>query len=157
MTGRSKRRVSDDQFKVNLTPLLDVVLQLITFFMMLIHFGTKLEGASDEVKLAVAPAALPGADLSLDRLTVSIDNRGGLITEGRRLEGDEALAWWSAQAKTRRSGMETLGGGVDDLPTVVVIRADKRVAYGTVRQTMAAAQELGFAHFSLVVLRTPET
>ena len=30
----------------NLTPLLDVVLQLITFFMMLVHFGTRLEGST---------------------------------------------------------------------------------------------------------------
>lgn len=157
MAGRSRRRGGDDQFKVNLTPLLDVVLQLITFFMMLIHFGTKLEGASDEVKLAVTPAALPGADLSLDRLTVSIDERGRLLTEGRLLEGDDALAWWSAQAKSRRSGMETLGGGVSELPTVVVIRADKRTSYGSVRQAMATAQELGFSHFSLVVLRKPES
>ena len=157
MAGRYKRRGGDDQFKVNLTPLLDVVLQLITFFMMLIHFGTKLEGASKEVKLAVAPAALPGADLSLDRLTVAIDDRGRLITEGQRLEGDEALAWWGAQAKTRRSGLETLGGSVDELPTVVVLRADKHAPYGSVRQAMSTAQELGFAHFSLVVLRTPES
>ena len=28
----------------NLTPLLDVVLQLITFFMMLVHFGTQAGG-----------------------------------------------------------------------------------------------------------------
>ena len=54
----------DGGFNLNLTPLLDVVLQLITFFMMLIHFGTKLEGATKAVRLPVAPAALPGADLS---------------------------------------------------------------------------------------------
>ena len=30
----------------NLTPLLDVVLQLITFFMMLVHFGSRLEGST---------------------------------------------------------------------------------------------------------------
>lgn len=154
--ARFKRRGGDDQFRVNLTPLLDVVLQLITFFMMLIHFGTKLEGASNDVKLAVTPAALPGADLSLDRLTVAIDDRGRLLVEGKHLEGEEALAWWSAQAKTRRSGQETLGGPVDDLATVVVVRADKRASYGSVRRTLAAAQELGFARFSLVVLRTPE-
>ena len=154
---RSKRRGGDDQFRVNLTPLLDVVLQLITFFMMLIHFGTKLEGASREVKLAVAPAALPGADLTLDRLTVAIDDRGRLLVEGKRLEGEEALEWWSKQAKIRRSGMETLGGPVDDLPTVVVVRADKRSPYGAVRRTLANAQELGFARFSLVVLRSPES
>ena len=42
----------------NLTPLLDLVLQLITFFMMLIHFGNQLEGETRAVRLPVAPAAL---------------------------------------------------------------------------------------------------
>ena len=40
------RRSPSAVFSPNLTPLLDVVLQLITFFMMLVHFGTRLEGAT---------------------------------------------------------------------------------------------------------------
>ena len=63
---------------VNLTPLLDVVLQLITFFMMLVHFGTRLEGATKAVRLPLAPAALPGSDLTFDRLSVVMDARGRL-------------------------------------------------------------------------------
>ena len=48
----------------NLTPLLDVVLQLITFFMMLVHFGTRLDSATKAVRLPLAPAALPGSERS---------------------------------------------------------------------------------------------
>lgn len=137
----------------NLTPLLDVVLQLITFFMMLIHFGTKLEGATQAVRLPVAPAALPGADIALDRLTVALDNQGRLLVEGKTLEGSAAAQWWNDEASRRRSGQETLGGPAEELPTVVILRADRSVSYGAVRKTLAAAQERGFAHFSLVVLR----
>jgi biopolymer transport protein ExbD len=137
----------------NLTPLLDVVLQLITFFMMLIHFGTKLEGATKAVRLPVAPAALPGSDLSLDRLVVSVDARGRLLVEGKTREGKAAESWWSEQAEKRRSGQETLGASAEELPTVVIIRADRAASYGTVRRILASAQERGFAHFSLVVLR----
>jgi biopolymer transport protein ExbD len=137
----------------NLTPLLDVVLQLITFFMMLIHFGTKLEGATKAVRLPVAPAALPGSDLSLDRLVVPVDARGRLLVEGKALEGKAAEAWWSEQAGRRRSGQETLGGPVEELSTVVILRADRAASYGTIRRLLASAQERGFAHFSLVVLR----
>ena len=82
MAMRHRRGIGagSEQMTLNLTPLLDVVLQLITFFMMLIHFGTRLEGATRAVKLPVAPAALPGADLALDRITVVIDDRGRLVT-----------------------------------------------------------------------------
>src|SRR5947209_3038045 len=99
-----RRRGADTgSFTLNLTPLLDVVLQLITFFMMLIHFGTRIEGANRAVKLPVAPAALPGADLALDRLAVALDDRGRLLTGGTETrEGAAAEAWWAEQASLRR-------------------------------------------------------
>ena len=153
----------------NLTPLLDVILQLITFFMMLVHFGTKLEGENRAVRLPVAPGALPGSDLTFDRLPVALDRRGTLLVEGRTLSGPDASAWWSQQAKNRRAGLELLhtrssdgelvvdartGPGSESLPTVVVLRADRDASYGAVRRTLADAQERGFAQFSLVVLRS---
>jgi biopolymer transport protein ExbD len=147
----------------NLTPLLDVVLQLITFFMMLVHFGTKLEGADRAVRLPVAPAALPGSDLAIDRLPVSLDARGRLRVGKQWLSGDDARAWWAEQAKVRRSGLELLPqkgraaaparSESDELPTVVIVRADRDASYGAVRRTLSTAQEQGFAQFGLVVLR----
>ena len=82
-TATSRRPVRGDGRNPNLTPLLDVVLQLITFFMMLIHFGSRLEGATKAVRLPSAPAALPGADLALDRLVVAVDAQGRLLVDGR--------------------------------------------------------------------------
>ena len=51
---RPNRR-SAGLFSPNLTPLLDVVLQLITFFMMLVHFGSRLEGAGRPCDCPWAP------------------------------------------------------------------------------------------------------
>lgn len=151
-----RRNRGGDTFNLNLTPLLDVVLQLITFFMMLIHFGTKIEGENAQIRLPVTPAALPGADLTLDRLVVAMDRQGRLLVEGGPFEGKAAEAWWANQAKIRLEGTETLGGPAEELPTAVVLRADKSVPYGAVRRTLALAQQRGFAHFSLVVLRSPD-
>jgi biopolymer transport protein ExbD len=167
---RRPARGSSHLVSPNLTPLLDVVLQLITFFMMLVHFGSRLEGADRAVRLPVAPAALPGSDLTFDRMAVALDARGGLRVGRQVLEGSEATAWWAAQAKARRAGLELLetggsgaipssapGSGLairtDELPTVVILRADRDATYSTVRRTLAEAQEQGFAQFSLVVLR----
>lgn len=152
--SRRGRSGSGDTFNLNLTPLLDVVLQLITFFMMLIHFGSQLEGATKAVRLPVAPAALPGSDLGFDRLVVTVDARGRLLIEDEAIEGPAAQRWWAAQARSRQAGQETLGGPAEELPTVVVIRADRDAPYGTIRRILAEAQERGFAHFSLVVLRS---
>lgn len=153
MSRRARNR-AESHLEINLTPLLDVVLQLITFFMMLVHFGTRLEGAALDVRLPVAPAALPGAQPSTDRLVVGLDAKGRLLVGDEAREGFAADAWWSEEAARRRAGLKTLGQTGDAIPTLVVIRADQKASYGTVRQALATAQERGFAHFSLVVLRS---
>jgi biopolymer transport protein ExbD len=153
---RHHRSRSSASLNLNLTPLLDVVLQLITFFMMLVHFGTRLEGATKAVRLPLAPAALPGSDLTFDRLSVVLDSRGRIQAGDQWLGEDAAAPWWAGQAKSRRAGLETLGdrgAAADELPTVVIVRADRNASYGVVRRTLATAQQQGFAHFSLVVLR----
>jgi biopolymer transport protein ExbD len=154
--ARRRQPATPSVLNPNLTPLLDVVLQLITFFMMLVHFGTRLEGATKAIRLPLAPAALPGADLTVDRLTVELDSRGRLIEGGELLDEDTAAKWWADQAKLRRAGLDTLSASKSawrELPTVVVLRADRAAPYGAVRRTLAEAQDQGFAHFSLVVLR----
>ena len=154
-----RHRTTSAQLNPNLTPMLDVVLQLITFFMMLVHFGTRLEGATKAVRLPVAPAALPGSDLAFDRLSVVLDAQGRLQADGQWLGEEAAAAWWAKQAKARKAGLETLknqAAAADELPTVVIVRADRSASYGAVRRTLATAQEQGFAHFSLVVLRRRE-
>jgi biopolymer transport protein ExbD len=148
------RRRGSDRLDPNLTPLLDIVLQLITFFMMLIHFGTKIEGATRAVRLPTTPAALPSSELAIDRLVVAIDAAGRLLVDGGAREGEAADAWWAEQARRRRQGQEMVGGPGEELATLVVIRADKEAEYGRVRRTLERAQALGFAHFTLVVIRS---
>lgn len=139
------------RLELNLTPLLDVVLQLITFFMMLVHFGTKIETIDREVRLPVAPAALPGAMAGEDRLVVAIDEAGNLIAGGRELPATEADAWWMDQARRRFRGAASLGEPSEELTTQVIVRADRDAPYGAVRSSLATAQRSGFARFSLVV------
>jgi biopolymer transport protein ExbD len=157
MPGR-RRKADSGVLNPNLTPMLDMVLQLITFFMMLIHFGAKLEGSSKGIRLPVAPAALPGRDLAFDRLPAGVDVQGRLLVDDKPLDDQAARAWWAEQARLRRAGLETLDAssaveGGEELPTLVVLRADRDVSFGTVRSILAEAQGRGFAQFSLVLLR----
>jgi biopolymer transport protein ExbD len=154
MAFRDRNR-AEGPFNLNLTPLLDVVLQLITFFMMLIHFGTKIDEVAASIKLPTAPSALPNRDVGLDRLVVGVDSKGRLIAEGGTMEGDSAGAWWADQARKRMAGLAAIGGRAAELPTMVVVRADKAASYGSVRGLLSTAQDNGFARFTLVVLRGP--
>ena len=157
MAFRNRIRASDS-FELNLTPLLDVVLQLITFFMMLIHFGTKIEGATAAIRLPTTPAALPGGELGLDRLVVGIDAKGRLLSADEALDAASSGPWWAEQARKRQAGQATLEAGSlpgppGELLTLVVVRADKEVSFGVVRGLLTTAQEAGFAKFSLIVMR----
>lgn len=151
---RRRRSSGPDQLELNLTPLLDVVLQLITFFMILIHFGAELEGATKSVRLPEAASALPSDELAVDRLPVAIEASGRLIAGGKSFEPGAADSWWEEQAERRRKGLRALGRSDEELPTLVILRADKSVPYGVVRKAMIAAQGRGFSHFTLVVLRS---
>lgn len=149
----SHRKAAPDQVQPNLTPLLDVVLQLITFFMMLVHFGTRVEDSALAVKLPVAPAALPGSDPSLDRLIITIDTNNNLISGTEQIAEPDQPAWWVSQAGQRREGAELVDVSAESLPTRVFIRGDRRLPYGKLRKALADGQKAGFAQFSLIVKR----
>jgi len=92
---------------------------------------------------------------AMDRLAVAIDAQGRILAGDGARAGREASDWWAEQAQIRREGQKGLGGPAEELPTLVVLRADRAATYGAVRRALASAQEQGFAHFSLVVLRGP--
>jgi biopolymer transport protein ExbD len=87
-------------------------------------------------------------------MVVTIDARGALVVGEGAVLGRAAEAWWAEQARRRRAGQETLGGPAAELPTLVIIRADKDASYGAVRKALVSAQGRGFSHFTLVVLRS---
>ena len=76
------------------------------------------------------------------------------ITAGCSLQAGTSTAASCSLQFGPRAGQETLGGPAAELPTRVILRADKDAPYGAVRTALVAAQERGFAHFSLVVLRS---
>jgi biopolymer transport protein ExbD len=73
--------IMSSEFKAepNLTPLLDVVFQLITFFMLVTKFTS--ENYDERVRLPVAESARPVDDearVSEDRLVLNVDKEGHL-------------------------------------------------------------------------------
>jgi biopolymer transport protein ExbD len=155
-----RRRGEPQRLDLNLTPLLDVILQLITFFMMLVHVSSKIEASEQIIRLPVAPAGLPTGVLGDDRLIVTIDATGALLPgPGAPLAADAATDWWAEQAQLRKEGLAALTddpGMLAELPTRVLVRADRDAPYGSVRSALSSAQASGFARFSLVVLRSED-
>ncbi len=145
---------SNLEFKAepNLTPLLDVVFQLITFFMLVINFSS--DNYDKRVKLPVAESARPveaAGEGNVDRLVLNIDR------DGRLLEGGEAQPLHKAVETIRRHAafvklnLKITGGKPDPsggLPTIIVLRADRDTDFQALNSIIKACQANGFRKFA---------
>lgn len=132
----------------NLTPILDMVFQLITFFMLVINF--KSASMDLTLKLPVVGSARP-VDTKGQRelLILNIDQRGKLKVYGMEKNVDNYIAG-EAQASlisAKRDNPKIQLG--DELPTTVVIRADRATPFNLLNHVIEACQKNGFRSFAL--------
>ena len=139
---------SENSADPNLTPLLDMVFQLITFFMMVMNF--KAATLDLTLKLPTSDSAGPvdtaGKD---DLLIVNVNKEGSLIVQGsqREIEHFAETEAESSRRTARGKGVEIKKG--DELPTVVVIRCDNTTRFAALNGFIEACQKRGFRRFAL--------
>jgi biopolymer transport protein ExbD len=143
----------------NLTPLLDVVFQLITFFMLVTKFSN--DNFDQRVRLPVAGSARPveGKQAVEDRLVLNIDADGNLFWNGESLDTERAIKELNTQAELVRLNLRAAGKAVkrgDSLPTIIVIRADRGVAFSQLYRLITACQANGFTRFNLKAMNAEE-
>ena len=142
--------------EVNLIPMIDIVIQLITFFLMLINFD---QSNSDErVHLPIADLAKP-ADMEIDEMLILNVNRDGMVNMGlgdmvdaesdvfrTRMAQEAVLA--KKHMTSARKKVKVIAGR-PELWTTILIRADKDVESGKVQRMIKICQDLGFYKFAL--------
>jgi biopolymer transport protein ExbD len=145
---------SADSAEPNLTPLLDVVFQLITFFMLVINFSS--ENYDARVRLPVAGSARPVEDgekaAMEDRLVLNVDRQGHLLMSGQVLTTTKALQEIKHQADLVKLNVKAAGLKPDSsggLPTTIVLRADKDTPFSSLYSLITACQANGFRKFAL--------
>jgi len=137
----------------NLTPLLDVVFQLITFFMLVINFSS--ENYDQRVRLPVAESARPVEDeqrVSEDRLVLNVDSEGHLLIGGEVQPLHKAIQTIKHQADLVKLNLRAAGAKLDpsgSLPTTIILRADKEATFSSVISLIRACQSNGFRKFNL--------
>jgi len=137
----------------NLTPLLDVVFQLITFFMLVINFSS--ENYDQRVRLPVAESARPVEDdqrVSEDRLVLNVDSDGHLLIGGEVQPLHTAIQTIKHQADLVKLNVRAGGAKLDpsgSLPTTIILRADKEATFSSVISLIRACQSNGFRKFNL--------
>jgi biopolymer transport protein ExbD len=132
----------------DLTPMLDMVFQLITFFMLVMTLKSK---ALDlDMKLPVVGSARPVDTKGREELLiVNIDTDGmiksfGVRREPRAFAANEAMV---SRLSPQNRGMNLKAG--DELPTRIVIRSDENTKFGMIYKVIQDFQEQGFINFAL--------
>ena len=146
--------MSAEKAEPNLTPLLDVVFQLITFFMLVINFSN--ENYDARVRLPVAGSARPveEGDKSAmeDRLVLNVDRQGRMLMTGRVLTSTQAIQEIKHQADLVKLNVRAAGLKPDPsggLPTTIVLRSDRDTPFSSIYTLITACQANGFHKFAL--------
>jgi biopolymer transport protein ExbD len=140
----------------NLTPILDMVFQLITFFMLVINFKT---AAMDlDLKLPVVGSARPvDTQGQEDLLVLNINAQGQLRVYGQIISDVAGYIKNEAQASlllARKANAQLKPG--DELPSTVVIRADKSTPFTMLNTIITNCQTNGFRKFALKAMNKLE-
>ena len=137
----SKGQVSSDP---NLTPLLDLVLQLVMFFMLVANFV--MEELSDKIHLPIASQAKPLTikDPNVTYLNVSRDGKV-LRTTGDPLTTPLEIEFHMRQLARGH----VLGEAKAKDQVTVIIRADRDARFISIHRTMTAIKAAGFRKLQL--------
>ncbi|MBA4031432.1 MAG: biopolymer transporter ExbD [Planctomyces sp.] len=151
----AKRRLNHTSvIEPDMTPMIDIVFQLLTFFMVVINFeNTK---ADERVKLPKDLLAKPPEVKPAEELVLNVGFDRDL--SGRKLS-DEPIVFYSGDKYTinnfgpmleqEKRLAEAKGGkgAIDD--TTVILRADSEVPTGKIQELIRKCQEIGYTQFSL--------
>ena len=141
----------------NLVPLLDLVLQLVMFFMMCTTF--RMEVVEQSIRLPSAQSAKPMTEAKNDDIMfLNVNSAGHVLAVGQAkpLTTDEEVSQFiqSAYEDVKRRAHETakrFGSDVADPGSelLVIIRADRDAEYESVYRVMRKCQDVGFNKLQL--------
>jgi biopolymer transport protein ExbD len=147
--------ISEEKYDPNLTPILDMVFQLITFFMLVINF--KGAEADLTLQLPVLGSARPVDTKGQESLLVlNIDGEGRLKVYGHVQDVQPFVA---AEARIEIDRIKVKNKNFkegDELPTTVVIRADKVTPFKLLHDIIEACQSHGYRKFALKAVNKME-
>jgi biopolymer transport protein ExbD len=134
----------------NLTPILDMVFQLITFFMLVVSFKT---AAMDPgIRLPVLGSARPSQqEAERTFVVLNIDAAGSLRVFGQVCDLEQYLV---READSIRRASSNNGGdaSTNGLHAAAVVRADRSTPFNKLNRVLAVCKKHGFQNVTLKVL-----
>jgi len=137
----AKKRKQAGGTDIDMTPMIDVTFQLITFFMFTLNFT---EAEQDQrIQLPTSQVAKPIENSDIEPLTLQLMEDGQVIYNGEPV----ALAALGDYLENEKAVM--LAASREPSAATVVVRADGRAKTGEVQQIIRSCQEKGFDKFVL--------
>jgi biopolymer transport protein ExbD len=126
---------------IDMTPMIDMTFQLITFFMFVMNFSEAEQ--DDRIQLPLSQLAKPVEGAMETPITLQLTNNGSIIYAGEMVPVAD-IGLYLDREKT-----VMLDAGKEPNAATVIVRADGRSKTGEVQEIIRRCQEKGFEKFAL--------
>jgi biopolymer transport protein ExbD len=126
---------------IDMTPMIDMTFQLITFFMFVMNFSEAEQ--DDRIQLPLSQLAKPVEGAMETPITLQLTNEGSIIYAGEMVPVAD-IGLYLDREKT-----VMLDAGKEPNAATVIVRADGRSKTGEVQEIIRRCQEKGFEKFAL--------
>jgi len=126
---------------IDMTPMIDMTFQLITFFMFVMNFSEAEQ--DDRIQLPLSQLAKP-TDGPVDKpITLQLTDKGSVIYAG------EMIGLPDIGGYLEREKSVMIDAGKEPNTATVIVRADGSAKTGDVQEIIRICQEKGFEKFAL--------
>ena len=115
---------------LDMTPLVDVVFQLLIFFLLTSTYVQQSDMSTSSVPVELPESSLTAQQKPPDELVISIDEQGNVFVGDEQVGLDELAARLVKVAQNKPD-------------TIILVRGDQRVPYGRVGQVMSIVRASG--------------
>lgn len=133
----------------DLTAMLDVVMQLLMYFILCVHFDK--EEVSEDIMLPNSQQAKAAVKGEGDLLFMNVNKDGKVEVLGEKdpMDVSQTEYWLDKRAMDARDASKS-----DKINTAIVLRADRGASYGQVFEIMQSCKKKGFTKFKVRAIVT---
>jgi biopolymer transport protein ExbD len=147
-----RRRKGRVNVFIDMTPMVDVVMLLLTFFMLTTQFRPPAEA---EIVLPASNSVIKLPESDVMTITITKDDRVFLSVDSQRLRGELFGAENALQSGVQVQGSEQLANLLMQARSLnpklrTVIKGDRGAPYGPVQDIMDVLQKVKISRFNLV-------
>jgi biopolymer transport protein ExbD len=127
--------------EVDMTPMIDIVFQLMTFFIFTLNFSEAEQ--DDRIQLPLSQLAKPVPGPVEKPITLQVTNTSSVIYAGELVPVPQIGGY------LEREKASLVNAGRQPADATVIVRADGRAKTGEVQEVVKICQEKGFEKFAL--------